>query len=83
MPTIFYRAREAPRLGEWLRSTRRPRCAYFVVGIEDKGVYRIGGRVGLGAPHVFKLEVERRLANAPAEEDVIHPIYWDARGKKR
>lgn len=84
MSTITYRTRdEPPKIGEWLRSTRRPRQAYFVVGIQRKGPFRIAGVVGLDPPIVYKLEVERRPANAPGENDVVHPIHWDSRGKKR
>lgn len=34
-------------------------------------------------PIVYKIEVERRPANAPSDDDVIHPIIWDSRGKRR
>lgn len=80
--TITYRTRgEPPRLGEWIRSTRRPRHAYLVVGIERKGPFRIGGTVGFDPPIVYKIEVEKRPASAPTDGDVIHPIYWDSRGR--
>ncbi len=80
MPTITYRTRDEVRLGEWVRSTRRPRNAYFIVGIQDKGVFKIGGTVGLHAPRVYKLEVEKHPAWAPEFGDVVHPIVWDRRG---
>lgn len=81
--TLTYRTRaEPPKIGEWIRSTRRPRCAYFVVGIERKGPFRIGGTVGFDPPIVYRIEVERRPAQAPLEGDVVHPIFWDARGRR-
>jgi hypothetical protein len=82
MPTITYRTRDVVKLGEWVRSTYRPRTAYFIVGIQDKGPFRIGGVVGLAAPRVYKLEVERRKADAPQDGDIVHPIMWDSRGRK-
>lgn len=80
MPTITYRTRDFIGLGEWVRSTKRPRYAYFIVGIQDKGLFKIGGTVGLHAPRVYKLEVERRRHDAPNSGDVVHPIRWDRRG---
>lgn len=80
MPTITYRTRDPIRLGEWVRSTRRPRNAYFIVGIEYKGLFKIGGTVGLHAPRVYRLEVEKHRASAPGRGDVVHPIVWDRRG---
>lgn len=82
MPTITYRTPDIVKLGEWVRSTYRPRVAFFIVGIEDKGPFKFGGRVGLGGTRVLKLEVERRKADAPADGDVVHPITWDRRGKR-
>lgn len=79
MATITYRTADVVKLGEWVRSTYRPRTAYFIVGIQDRGPFRIGGKVGLGGWRVYKLDVERRRANAPAEGDVVHPIRWDKR----
>ncbi len=79
--TLTYRTRdEPPKIGEWIRSTRRPRYAYFVGGIQRKGPYRFGGRAGLDPPIVYKIDVERRPAGTPADGDVVHPIFWDSRG---
>jgi hypothetical protein len=80
MPTITYRTRDVVKLGEWVRSTYRPRRSYFIVGIQDKGPLKIGGKVGFDAPRVLKLEVERRPADAPQSGDVVHSIVWDRRG---
>lgn len=82
MPTITYRTADVVKLGEWVRSTYRPRTAFFIVGIQDKGPHKIGGKSGLGGLRVLKLQVERRKADAPGDDDVVHPIVWDYRGKR-
>lgn len=74
---------EPPRLGEWIRSTRRPRYAYLVVGVHDAGPVRVGGRVALGGARTWVLLVERRQPSAPGADDVVHPIYWNSRRKVR
>lgn len=80
---IRYRTRDdPPMIGYWLRSTRRPRYSYLVLGVSCLGAYRVGGRVGLDPPIVYKLTVERRTADAPPSDAEIWPIYWDFRGRK-
>lgn len=82
--TITYRTRdEPPRLGDWIRSVRRPRYAYFIVGIRRVGPVRIGGIVGLDPAIAYKLMVERRPADAPGSDDQVHPIMWDSRARRR
>lgn len=81
--TIRYRTRgKPPMMGEWLRSTRRPRWAFFILGVTRVGPYKIGGTVGFDPPIVYKLQVERRPANAPGPDDVVHPMFWDSRARK-
>lgn len=72
---ITYRTRGTPSIGDYVRSTRKPRRAYFIVGV--KRVHVLPGEWSR-----YRLTVEPLKADAVPAGAVILPIFWDSRRRR-
>lgn len=73
---ITYRTHDTPSIGDYIRSTRKPRRAYFIVGVRR-------GREMLNGAVVYKLTVEPLKADAVPAGAIVLPIFWDLRTRRR
>lgn len=72
---ITYRTRGTPSIGDYVRSTRKPKRAYFIVGVK-----RV--RVLADEWARYRLTVEPLKADAVPTGAVILPIFWDSRDRR-